>query len=732
MVLFCADIPVFNFQVILYTLTELKDENVILCVDKNAYEKRNAICYLENLKEQKIFKDIIYMDMIGKNHFLQCKSQEELKKTVLNFYDSQFRNLKYNILDFDKIFVVNDSWDGDMNLYLNYKDIKYTWVETVRNYIDPPIHYIYGNGVLKEEITKLKILSPFAQNAKVILRRDSEESKKILKKEYCTWDVNLAITEIENDILLIILKCFNYVFDINWNIATLFIVNSYGYSLAQSKFSPIMKKIEGFLDYHNEITCSAIFCLALDFYKKEGNDVYFKAHPNDPVSKDNLVKYYGTGGSIDNFPDIPIEFVVEFFKRNKIKLSQILGFASSSFAYLKESGISNNMVILGESFFRTWSYYASLFISLQFCKETNIKDVLAPSYIRSQLNFLASLINFEANFIEYNDVKTLKDYQDSFIFVDSISPLINESLAKDLSLRNILGIINIEVSEDFRLHNILKLAAPIIIEKLPFNSKNEKATFQHDEIIWILTHNNTIRQHARNFTFEKALKYSEIELKVRKHTIQEHINLVNDYLLSQTLSFVEKKMDLLTLQVAHYRKLTFIKYDKNLLIKELCKETNFVFYLDYLFLLKNEFIFFLAVKDTPGDNLTEEELNSLKQLGATNFSKKLWMTYIGVIDGENIICNKIAQEAEHPIDFKYSIISSEEENNSQFYISSQAWRKGNKAEIIIDNIDYCTNLRGINIVVYDKIKKEVIDSIGYDHHYCESSFVRLNLKDKDK
>ena len=49
-------------------------------------------------------------------------------------------------------------------------------------------------------------------------------------------------------------------------------------------------------------------------------------------------------------------------------------------------------------------------------------------------------------------------------------------------------------------------------------------------------------------------------------------------------------------------------------------------------------------------------------------------------------------------------------------VLSAAWRNGNRTSILINNIDYACNRRGVNIVVYDTATDAPIDSIFYDSH----------------
>ncbi len=63
----------------------------------------------------------------------------------------------------------------------------------------------------------------------------------------------------------------------------------------------------------------------------------------------------------------------------------------------------------------------------------------------------------------------------------------------------------------------------------------------------------------------------------------------------------------------------------------------------------------------------------------------------------------------------------------EFAIASKAWRQGNVAEIIINGVNYAVNLWGFNIVVYDREKHEVWDSIGFDGHDNGDGFVRRKV-----
>lgn len=59
------------------------------------------------------------------------------------------------------------------------------------------------------------------------------------------------------------------------------------------------------------------------------------------------------------------------------------------------------------------------------------------------------------------------------------------------------------------------------------------------------------------------------------------------------------------------------------------------------------------------------------------------------------------------------------------HMESHSWRKLNKANILIDGIEYSSNRRGANIVIIDVETFEVIDSVVYDTHDPQDFFRRI-------
>jgi hypothetical protein len=140
---------------------------------------------------------------------------------------------------------------------------------------------------------------------------------------------------------------------------------------------------------------------------------------------------------------------------------------------------------------------------------------------------------------------------------------------------------------------------------------------------------------------------------------------------------------------------------------------------NYLRLLKSlskRYMILIAVRDTTGAFLTDDIATGIKALGFTvdlSFEKGLKKqhhhSYVGVIDRGQVVCEAVSKQKETT----YYMATRE----GVFYeVVSKSYPEGNVAVIKIDGVDYATNRRGLNIVVFDPITKTVIDSVCFDTH----------------
>ena len=138
--------------------------------------------------------------------------------------------------------------------------------------------------------------------------------------------------------------------------------------------------------------------------------------------------------------------------------------------------------------------------------------------------------------------------------------------------------------------------------------------------------------------------------------------------------------------------------------------TNVIEYFTKLSKTKGNFIVVVSVKDTPGIALTEEVANVLIRAGMNkNLSQKHWQSYLGIINEGTIVEEKLSSNQES-VEFNGVI----EENN--FHVISKSLNNGNLSSIKINGEEYSQNLRGLNIVLFDKNMNSVIDSVNFDTH----------------
>ena len=123
--------------------------------------------------------------------------------------------------------------------------------------------------------------------------------------------------------------------------------------------------------------------------------------------------------------------------------------------------------------------------------------------------------------------------------------------------------------------------------------------------------------------------------------------------------------------------------------------------------------------DTPGFIKATNYHQDINELGFEKYPNKLWVTYCGFMLKGVVIADKASDVVEVPT------IWEAESYGHSIYMESHSWRKLNKANILIDGIEYSSNGRGANIVIIDAETFEVIDSVVYDTHDPQDYFRRI-------
>lgn len=158
-------------------------------------------------------------------------------------------------------------------------------------------------------------------------------------------------------------------------------------------------------------------------------------------------------------------------------------------------------------------------------------------------------------------------------------------------------------------------------------------------------------------------------------------------------------------------------YDSQQITKLAKNITDIEFFIELLKILKKDYLIVLTIRDTVGKYFTSA-MEKIKELGFTKLSNDFRRTYIGVLSKGKILYDTAGDTIE-------DVVFSNEELNLS--VLSSSFERQNKAEIIINGIDYAVNIRSLNFVVYDIENRILIDSVGFDNFWQDGKFVRKSM-----
>ena len=125
---------------------------------------------------------------------------------------------------------------------------------------------------------------------------------------------------------------------------------------------------------------------------------------------------------------------------------------------------------------------------------------------------------------------------------------------------------------------------------------------------------------------------------------------------------------------------------------------------------------FISVKDEASNSFTETLSNDLFELGIkTDLVGKYYCSFYAVVSPDGV---KEELSADSAVSTMGSVLGH------PYSISSAVWNVGNSSSIMIDDVEYSKNVRGLNIVVFDNETKMVIDSVGFDTYTRAMAMIR--------
>lgn len=710
-VLYCVMNPCCMSKALVHRLDVNKNKDAVLLVDRDIFQQRELLNAVDNMKKKKIFNDVIY-DRLFFDSNKQC-SIDEYQNYVIEFYNTVFSNHGYSLSDFDEVITANDCWDGRVNVYFNIMKKKYIWLQTDPNNLQENIEFQCSTEC-KELFNYYRALSPFApyaipwmaSNCKKVLLEKVENVVRI-------YDYGASIKTISDKIVEDVVMCYGMKDITKDNI--LFLPNSYGKMYA--RLTGMQKEYIGFDFFGKEEMLYQKLRIACDYFLTDVDEIMVKPHPNDPITNDYLQKIMGN--KIHVLTEAPWEWAVLYLKKKNVKFKSIIGFASTSLDAIDDD-ICENKLALGDSFYKIWYFYDQIICIIEFLKEKYnhiVTDEIMLEQIEKYCNGKGITNTYQS--VTYNKIN--RDTKHSIIFVDGF-----EALRQGVNIQNIVN--GLDGSSTLVLFNMDKLNQYIEVKKggyvsgIQITYKGEDAKYidlYEKSNIYIISQNKEVHLSLHQKKYEKYMPnrrivlsakiLSDIELAQRENNLKLGVQVKE--LKEQSRINQERINNLMRILVS----------DRGNLISRIHEWNDMSLYLDILQIIKDDCVIILAVKDTVGDCLSDCHLQQLKQLGFFSINKETWRMYIGVSTKEFCI-DKVADAREEPLNETLRI------NNHLISISSNSWRRGNYAKIAIDGIDYAANIRGINIVVLDKATGKVIDSVGYDSHTSNSTFVRKKIE----
>ena len=147
----------------------------------------------------------------------------------------------------------------------------------------------------------------------------------------------------------------------------------------------------------------------------------------------------------------------------------------------------------------------------------------------------------------------------------------------------------------------------------------------------------------------------------------------------------------------------------------LSRENDIVQYLKKI--NKDRYSVFMAVKDEASNGLNQEVIDAMHELGfAFELEGKWRNSYVAVKTQDETFEKVSDQEIKHDGTYRNGRLG--------YKITSAGADCGNSASISLAGTEYSKNQRGINIVVYDNIGQNVVDSVCFDTFVAEKTACR--------
>lgn len=645
---------------------------------------------LERLEKVEIFSKVIVLEWEFQGAKLE--NQEEISQAVLKQYDQIFLANNVKIKNSDIFYTVTDIY-GIFRYYLILKKIKY--IHVMLSDKDIYEEYKKSEAYKRNDISKtfmdilnynkvFDAMSPFCN--KLIAFPDTEIKQIYLEKQIEVEKIDLSdeLEKIDTDIVNKIVFAFNITKNKINLMTNLMLSNS-------QAFLRIPISLGGYCA-ENKLEHVLLYQMLIDFYADEPIErIIIKGHPNNFL---DWRKYFIGAMILDK--DIPIEFILLF---KNIKLSKVIALETTAIKKI-EKRIDN--CILATSHFAR--YYHSLIKIYSICR----------LYVESKENLLLEETGIIKNFFESFINNVMDNHIKQWVLLDksgwegkffricykpSICDMLNLSnVIQYMDTESVISLIDIPDNIPFCNWNQEYFSYLLVYQIRKQVLKNDMLLPMETEYILLFTKSKCKKEKLQKIVFEKKLQVTGVQLCISALSDFEREIWLSNYNVKNELLINKKNINYVS---------SYIKQNQFYICHTLCLIKDFEEYI-YSLSLINNILIFIAVKDNAGRAYTYSAVKYIEQLGLkVKWNTIGWRGYLAIKNEDNVDVERLSNYGDKAdyIGDKFSL---------KIELHSKPYKQGNSAEIIINGIDYAVNGRGINIVVYDKTIKKVVDSVCFD------------------
>lgn len=129
-------------------------------------------------------------------------------------------------------------------------------------------------------------------------------------------------------------------------------------------------------------------------------------------------------------------------------------------------------------------------------------------------------------------------------------------------------------------------------------------------------------------------------------------------------------------------------------------------YIDFLKAVSNKYLIIFAARGIHGICLPDKTTDNIRGLGYGSFNSSGYGMYVGIIYKGLVLCDNYSLSSDAPQTYKNEQLKLEVTLND-------------KTVIIIKDVNYMSDQKGLNFVTYDTDNEVLIDSIAYDKRFPE-------------